>query len=116
MNFSGYQGNMNPMVEAQIPHTNTQSNIISTGGLSLCGILMPAAFTGTAITFQMSIDGINFYPVYSTTSGTVLTYTVAASTYAAIDPVPFYGVSYLKLQSSNIQAALRVFNLALKGI
>lgn len=101
---------------ASIASSGTVSAAIPTAGLSVVGIQMPAAFTGTAMTFQGSFDGVTYQVIKSTTSGTSLSYTVAQGTYVAIDPVPFYGLAYIKLVSGSSEGAARALTVALKGI
>lgn len=101
---------------ATIALNATVSAAIPCNGLSLCGVQLPAAFTGTALSFQASVDGITYQPVRSTTGGTALSYTVAQGEYIAIDPTPFYGVLYLKLVSGTAEGAARSFNVSLKGL
>lgn len=88
---------------------------IATQGLSLCGVKLPAAFTGTALTF-LACDtlGGTYIPVYNA-SGQV-SYTVAASRYVAIDPKDFFGISFLKIQSNSNEGADRTLVCSLKGI
>lgn len=100
---------------ASIANGGTTSAAIPTQGLTLVGIQLPAAFTGTTITFQGSVDGTTYQPVYTTTSGTALSYTVAAGHYVAIDPTPFYGLAYIKLVSGSSEGAARSFSVLLKG-
>jgi hypothetical protein len=99
-----------------IASSATSSASFPTTGLSLVGVQLPAAFTGTTLTFQGSVDGTTFQPVYSTTSGTALSYTVAQGHYVAIDPVPFYGLLFLKIVSGTSEAAPRTLTAALKGL
>ena len=94
----------------------TTSPAIVNNGLSLVGIQLPAAFTGTAISFLASVDGITFQPIYDTVSGTALSYTVAQGHYVAINPQDFYGVVQFKIVSGSSEAAARSFTCALKGI
>lgn len=112
----GYQGQMIPNASASIASGQTASSVIQLNGFSLVGVLLPAAFTGTAMTFQASVDGTNFFVVKSTISGSSLSYTVAQGNYYAIDPVPFYGIHYLKIVSGTAEGAARTLTLALKGI
>lgn len=113
---SGYQGNFIPFKPVDIANTAQESEAIALNGFALCGILFPAAFTGTALTFEVSdaIDG-TFVPLKSTTSGSALSYTVAQGTYAAIDPKDFQGVQFLKVKSGSAEGGARVLKLALKG-
>jgi|WetSurMetagenome_2_1015567.scaffolds.fasta_scaffold219111_1 hypothetical protein len=112
--ISGYQGILNT-VSASIANGGTESSALNLKGFSLAGIFMPAAFTGTAISFKAStaIDG-TFEPVYNS-SGAV-SYTVAASRYVAIDPKDFQGIQFLKVVSGSAEGAARTLTLSLKGL
>jgi hypothetical protein len=114
--LTGYQGNLVYNRQVAIASGQTASAVIDAKGFSLVGVLLPAAFTGTSLTFQASVDGTNFFAVNSTTSGSSLSYTVAQGNYYAIDPTPFYGIRYLKIVSGSSEAANRVLTVALKGI
>jgi hypothetical protein len=113
--ISGYQGNFNPALAATIANGQQISSTIKLGGFSLVGVFLPAAFTGTALTFLASHDGTNFFSVVTSTSGTALSYTVAQGTYAAIDPKDFQGIEYLQIKSGSSEAAARTLTLAVKG-
>lgn len=113
--LSGYQGNFNPAQSVAIASGQTASAVIACSGFVLCGIQLPAAFTGTTLTFQASIDGTTFQPVYSTASGTALSYTVAQGHYVAVNPQDFQGVNYLKIVSGSSEGAARTLVCALKG-
>lgn len=116
MYVTGYQGNFNPNQSVGIANGQQVSAAISCGGLVLCGILLPAAFTGTALTFEVcNTLGGTYVPLNSTTSGTLLTYTVAQGTYCAIDPKDFQGVQYLKIKSGSSEGAARTLICSLKG-
>lgn len=100
---------------ATISSGQALSSLISTTGLSLCGIQIPATFTGTAITFQAATIAAGPYqPVYN--SAGLVSYTVAAGRYLAIDPKDFYGILFLKVQSNATEAASRTLISSLKGI
>lgn len=114
--MSGYQGQMIYNKTVVVASGGATSAVIDMKGFSLVGVLLPATFTGTTLTFTVSVDGTNFFALKSTTSGTALSYTVVQGTYAAIDPFPFYGVRYLKIVSGSTEGANRTLTLALKGI
>ena len=101
---------------ATIAISTTTSAAIQMQGLSLVGIQLPAAFTGTALTFQVSVDGVTYQPLYTSTSGTALSYTVAAGHYVAINPQDFYGANYIKIISGSSEAAARTLSVILKGL
>ncbi len=115
--ISGYQGNFNPFQSVAIANGAQLSAAINTGGLALCGIILPAAFTGTTITFEVS-DALagTYVPLKSTTSGSALSYTVAQATYCAIDPKDFQGVQFLKIKSGSAEGGARTLKLSLKGL
>lgn len=113
--YDGYQGQFNPAIPVVIANGGTVSAALQLQGLVLCGIQLPAAFTGTTLTFQASVDGTTFQPVKSTASGTALSYTVAQGTYVAIDPKDFQGINYLKVVSGTAEGAARTLNLAVRG-
>jgi hypothetical protein len=62
-------------------------------------VVMPAAWTAAALTFQASIDGTNYFNVFDDT-GTEVTATVAASQYIVIaSPAKMLGVRWIKVRS-----------------
>lgn len=114
---SGYGGQLNWAQALQILNGQTVSAGLDTGGFTLCGVFIPAAFTGVALTFEAcptAIDG-TFVPVVNTLSGVPLSYTVAPGQYLAVDPKDFQGIRFLKLVSGASEGADRTLTLALKG-
>jgi hypothetical protein len=114
--LQGWLGQFNPAVPTTIASSAQASAAVNTLGMALCGIILPATFTGTTITFQAcdTIDG-TFVDVKSTTSGSALSYTVAQGTYVAIDPKDFQGIQFLKIKSGSTEGGSRALLLALKG-
>jgi hypothetical protein len=112
---TGYQGNLTSKALV-IANGQQSSGAGDLTGFTLCGFFTPAALTGTTLTFEVStaVDG-TFVPLKSTTSGTALSYTVAASGYYAVDPKDFYGVQFLKVKSGSAEGAARTVTLSLKG-
>lgn len=94
--------------------TNTASILISTTtslavdlqGRGLCQIIMPAAFTGTTISFLVSPDGVTYQAAYNS-SNTLLSMTVAASRTYLLTPSDFVGVRYLQIVSGSTELAGR---------
>lgn len=93
----------------------TESTAIPTAGLSLCGILFPATFTGTAVTFEAcnTVDG-TYLPVYN--SAGQVSYAVAQARYIAIDPKDFAGIQFLKIKSGSSEGGARTLICSMKGI
>lgn len=73
-------------------------------------LVMPAAFTGTAITFWVSDSLAGTYvQVYN--AGTAVSATVAASRHVILDPTQFYGARYLKIRSGSAEGADRIVKI-----
>lgn len=86
-------------------------------GMSLVGIQLPVGMTSTALTFNVSNDGVTFVPLKSLITGTALSYTIGATAaYQAIDPSVFAGVSFLQIAVGTNEGADRTLLLSLKGI
>ena len=67
-------------------------------GCVLAGIVMPAAWTAADLTFQVSLEGSTFVPLYDA-NGVEVSVKAAASRQIQVQPADFAGVRYLKLQS-----------------
>lgn len=116
LNYSIATGNLTISPNGVIASGQTNSSTIATNGAPLVGIQMPAAFTGTAITFLVSQNGVLFQSLHTGLTATLLSYTVAAGYYVAINPVDFYGVAFIQIVSNQVEGASRTFNCSLKGI
>lgn len=104
------------MQDAIIAASGTKTGVINCNGMALCGIKLPASFTGTALTFEMCDTAAGtFVPVKNTASGTALSYTVAQGTYCAIDPKDFAGIQFLKIVSGSTEGSARTLVCSLKG-
>jgi hypothetical protein len=95
-----------------IANGQTASAAIDLGGNTLVGLIIPAAFTGTALTFSASdaIDGT--YSVVKGSDGASVSYTVAQGTYVVIQPAVLAGIRFLKVISGSSEGGARV----IKGI
>ncbi len=113
--ITGYKGFFNPALAVVIANGAQESAVIPTGGFSLCGILFPAAFTGTAVTFEAcaTVDG-TYVPVYNAAGA--VSYTVGTSRYVAIDPKDLQGIQFLKIKSGSAEGAARTLTCSMKGI
>tara|TARA_X000001382_G_scaffold97453_1_gene71815 strand:- start:99 stop:452 length:354 start_codon:yes stop_codon:yes gene_type:complete len=93
------------------------SGSVDLGGRKLCAIIMPAAWTSAAITFQASMDGSTFYDVYD--AAVERNVSVGASYYSALAIADYIGIRHLKLRSGTSgsavnQSADRVITLVLQ--
>lgn len=102
------------VIRANIAASGTVSQEIDLGDLSITHLLMPAAFTGTAITFQASIaPGGTFYPVY-TDAGAAVSVTVANERAVALSEAVrnnLRGLRIVKIVSGSSEAGARVVGL-----
>ena len=103
-------------VTIDISANTTQSSSVNTDGMLLTGIVFPAAMTGTAVTFDFSIDGTKFYDVVET-DGTEVSYTVTAGDVVRVDPSgwAFASSGYLRITSDGTEAADRNITLIFRA-
>lgn len=112
--LSGYGGILNQAQSVAIANGTTTTDVIPTGGFVPVGIELPAAFTGTTVTFTVASSATGtFQPLYN--SAGAVSYTVAQGRYIAIDPKDFYGVAFFKIVSGSSEGAARAFTVALRG-
>ena len=87
---------------------NNDSLGVKTEGMLLCGVQFPAAMTGTAITFDFSLDNSTWVDVKET-DGTDVSYTVSAGDVVRVDPSgwAFASNGYIRVTSNGSEAADR---------
>lgn len=85
-------------VQATILNTATLSNAIDIGEGVVCGLLLPATFTGTTVKFQGSNDPAGTYQIITDKSGSDYTVTVAQGKNNTIPITDLTGWRFLKLQ------------------
>jgi hypothetical protein len=89
---------------ANFAYNAVQSNILSTGGGFLAGLIIPSTWTTASIALFGSVDGVNFFQVYDS-AGNAVTITAGASTMVMIGDetkIPtevLKAMLYFKLQS-----------------
>jgi uncharacterized protein (AIM24 family) len=88
---------------AVVANNGTVSATVDLGEGTLCGYFLPASWSGTAVTYNVSFDGTNFFLLSS--GGSTLTTTVAASRYIAIDPNIFRGVKSVQFISGTSETS-----------
>ena len=68
-------------------------------------IVVPAEFDGTAITFQGSVDGVNYFNLYDE-AGTEINFPASASRIIKITNLAyFFGLEYLKIRAGTAASA-----------
>ena len=90
----------------------SNSLAVNCDNMLLCGIVFPSAMTGTAVTFDYSVDGTNFVDIKET-DGTEVSYTVSAGDAIRIDPSgwAFAGGGSIRITSGSTEAADRKIKL-----
>lgn len=112
---TGYLGLFNPNYAATILSGQQESSVIQCGGFVLCGVKIPAAFTGTTLTFEMCDTVGGTYVPVNGVDGSAISYTVAQGNYYAIDPKDFQGINFLKIKSGSAEGADRALVVSMKG-
>jgi hypothetical protein len=104
-------------MDAVIALNGTVSGAVDVGPGRLFGFVLPKAFTGTAITFQVSADGTNYGLLYDD-AGSAVSCSVSAGTtvfkayaFKADDYHCLHQWRYLKLVSNATEAAERTIQL-----
>ncbi len=85
--------------------TDTLSEIMNLQGASLLGIRTDAAFTASAISFKVSLDGIVFLPLTDGQTGEILTFTVPASRHVRLIPADFVGAQFIQIETQIAQVS-----------
>jgi hypothetical protein len=87
--------------QAVIPAGSALSAAVGLGAARLHGILIPTPWTAANLTFQVSVDGVNFEEMYDD-AGNAITVTAAASRYCALDPTRWRAVASLIVRSGTL--------------
>lgn len=83
----------------------TTSDAIDIKGSSIVGLVCPSGVSGTSMTFQGTVDDVNYYNVYDE-SGSQKSVTIAASRYIALNPNDYVGIHKLKMVSSATETSI----------
>lgn len=90
-----------------IANSGTTSGEADLIGTSLCGIIMPAAFTGTSLTFQVSnASGGTYQTLYDSTNATISVAVTQGRSYS-LNPTNFAAWRYIKVVSGSSEGAAR---------
>jgi hypothetical protein len=97
---------------ANVANAAQLSGVVDLKNYTACGILIPAVFDGTVVTFQMSDTSGGTYADVTDGSGGTYTVTVAAGKYVPLDPNIFLGVRFLKVKAGTVQTGARIVKIA----
>lgn len=105
-------------IAATIANGAALSDAIALNGNHVDGLVLPAAWTAGALTFQVSLDGATYYDLYDT-AGSEVSYTVTAGKAVPLAMSALRGWDYLKLRSGTTgtpvnQGADRAFTLMVR--
>lgn len=92
-----------------IANGETTSTAFDARGFANFGLIMPAAFTGTSMTFQVSHDNTTFQALTTTTGSTVSITVAAAKSYAL--PVQLAAWRYFKVVSGSAEGDDRTLTI-----
>jgi hypothetical protein len=91
------------------------SSSVYLAGRSLVGVVLPAQWTASDLTFKVSTDGTTFHDLYASTGlYTYPTAGLAAGAASVFDATLFNAWDYVQVRSVTDQAADRVLTLIAK--
>ena len=92
-----------------VSEDNNDSLAVKTDGMLLCGIEFPAAMTGSAITFDFSLNGSTGWVDVHETDASEVSYSVSAGNMVRVDPsgCAFASNGYIRVSSNGTEAADR---------
>jgi hypothetical protein len=99
-----------------IANGQTVSNAVDLGENGICGLIIPASFTGTTIKFQTSDDLAGTYQSLTNTDGTDFTVQVAAGKNNIIRPINLAGWRFVKVVSGSAEAADRIVKIMARHV
>jgi hypothetical protein len=88
---------------AEIAAGQALSGAVPLGEKTLVGVLVPANWSAASLTFQASIDDVNYFELVDG-SGNPMSFTVAAGQIIAVDPATWRGVTSVKVRSGTSAA------------
>lgn len=115
MSATGYQGILIPDASVVIAASSASSAALNCNGFTLVGFILPAAFTGTALTFQVSSTLAGTYSALCDKSGSPISFTVAQGNAYCVDPIDLQGFQFIKLVSGSTEGSARTIICSLKG-
>ena len=90
-----------------------QTGSVDSIGYLVSGIIIPAGFEGTTLTFQACDTATGTFLDVVNSSGTAVSMTVAASTHVVFEPQTFAGARYLKVVAGTAQTGATTLKLVM---
>lgn len=101
--------------QVTIANGGTASTAVDLKGCTLCGFSTPASLTGTAMTFQTTLDGTNWLTIKDS-AGADVSFVVESSKYYVVSPANFAGIRDLRLVSGSAETGAKIINLFLRQV
>jgi hypothetical protein len=96
---------------------SSAATILRLGEKTMIGLVTPATFDGTAITFQVSVDGTTYVVLNDPITGNPYTVAAALSEAYYFDPSVFLPWNFVKLVAGTVQATTdTVFTAIIRAI
>ena len=93
--------------ELTIASGGTTSTAYELCGTHLIGILMPSSFTGIKLFVEGSLDNINFYQLYGSSSGAAKEIKVTANKFIEVETIYDNPFNFIRLVSNSAEAGER---------
>lgn len=98
--------------ECVIANGGTVSDAISFQPFAQGGFVLPAAFTGASVSFQVSIDGVTYVAFYDSANALSSITVTQGRGYAF--PIGLFAFGFVKIVSASAEGAARTIQLGLK--
>lgn len=92
---------------ATIAISTQTSDAVKLYGCTAIGFAIPAAFTGTTVTFTGSMDGGTTFSTIKDKLDATVSYTVSVDSAYALDAATFAPYDQIKIVSGSVEAAAR---------
>lgn len=103
------------VLTATIASGQTVSGAVALPSATMSGLILPAAFTGTSISFQVSVDGSAYVALYDS-SNALETVTVTQARAYSLNPTVFAGWPYAKLVSNAAEGGSRAITVVTRPV
>ncbi len=100
----------NAKKQTTIANGATTSEDVDLSGFTLAGVLIPVAMTGSTLTFQGTVDKVNYYDIKNT-AGTAISITLSTTGIYKLNAADFIGIDNLRIVSASAEGALRTITV-----
>ena len=94
---------MRSLAWVTIAATEAVSNAVNIGEKLLCGVQMPAAWTAADLTFEVSLDGVTWKSLTSTSGAEITVASPAAGALIALDPSDYLLAQLVRVRSGTAE-------------